>query len=302
MKPKVKKFIKWTLILVAVIIAYLRWSSLELEEKVNETIWWIIIVGIFGWFSLKEIHNELQRLESKTQVPKNAGTISSIMEFSFELTKPFFKMLQQKLGLDNEVIGKIQEAIPRVRFNVEFYTNEFTRVKVWYYYRGDKSEYFEYNNRHLRGRDGFEIWRILIDDYLPEEKAREAMVKETGLSKIELIYRDYREDAEILFYLKGGIFGEKNRVFEDSDPLDENILFRISTNNFKELERYHLLNREPDEFYKYRPSPYERTYGYIEKELDKNGFYWYLHWFDWTLEKLPKLKYDQSGNCIGHIL
>ena len=88
---------------------------------------------------------------------------------------------------------------------------------------------------------------------------------------------------------------------------EKTVLFSINVNDFEKLEKYHYLN-SPDNInaieagYGYFPSLNYRRYEPGFEEIEKNGFGWKLTWHDWTLKKLPQLKCDESGKCIGHIL
>jgi len=228
----------------------------------------------------------------------DTGGISYMIHFSFGFpTKPFFKKLQEKLQVNDEVIEKIGKALPRqIEFKVESYANQFNRVKVWHRWT-DNSQYFEYDYPEFKswgypGSWGSTIiYSIFLELEVPEIKGEAP----SSFSKIEL---SYSNNGKIGLCLKGGAFGEKHPNLPEIEPLDENIIFSMDTNNFKELEKYHLLNVEPDTFYE--PSPYHRAYQCGWDEAAKTGFWWSLNWYSWTSDKLPKIKYDESGKCIGH--
>jgi hypothetical protein len=110
-----------------------------------------------------------------------------------------------------------------------------------------------------------------------------------------------------LLYLKGGIF-EKDPLTKflgdyRSEPLKENILFSLKVNDFKGIEKYHLLNneiyRDATCSYFYTPIEEHRTYeNSTLKEASEKGIFWKLDWFDFTGKILPKLKYEGSKYVV----
>ena len=93
MKPKTKKFIKWALIIIVVIIGYARWSSLSLEQKVNELIWDVMVIGFFGWLILRETSEEHHRKEIEDSYLRDG--VEKLKKEVRELSAQFYSLKEE---------------------------------------------------------------------------------------------------------------------------------------------------------------------------------------------------------------
>ena len=268
----------------------------------TKSIWAAVGVAYFYWSMLNffkwqnKVDKKLAVLEGKEGELPNSGGIKYIIQFKLELGKLFLKASQAKTGLSDEIIKKIDVDIPTVDFKIEEYVGDFTRVKVWYFWN-EKQRYAEDDNPQLYSQP-YLLWNINFCSYLPEDNNTDI----SGTS-IRLTYHE----GEFILALIGGKFGEKDCIDHD-EPLEENILLRVPTYDFKKLEKHHLLYNESYQdatcSWYYSPEDNYREYKYPDLPTSrkvKDGIYWDLKWHDFTQQFLPKLKYKKGTLTVESV-